>query len=345
MALRTVDADAAAMTAAGLSRSHHRANVALSPPMPRMPMDPLSDVLSLLKPQSYAFRGLDAGGRWAIDFPPGTGIKCYALTAGQCWLWVDGGDAPVALAAGDCVLLPRGHAFRFGSDAEAPARDALELFPSVGMGDVVTVNGGGGCTGVGGYFDFIGPHADLLLRILPPVIHLRSEADKAALRLSIERLMQELRDPQPGGALLAEHLAQTLLIQALRLHIADGSAQGVGWLFALADRRMCVAITAMHAEPGKRWTLDALASHVGMSRSSFAARFKATVGEPAMEYLTRWRMLTAADRLTRGDATVATVAFALGYESESAFSVAFKRVIGCSPGRYGRGSAEQDKVG
>lgn len=299
-------------------------------------MDPLSDVLSLLKPQSYAFRGLDAGGRWAIDFPPGTGIKCYALTAGQCWLWVDGGDAPVALAAGDCVLLPRGHAFRFGSDAEAPARDALGLFPSVGMGDVVTVNGGGGCTGVGGYFDFIGPHADLLLRILPPVIHLRSEPDKAALRLSIERLMQELREPRPGGALLAEHLAQTLLIQALRLHMADGAEQGVGWLFALADRRMCAAITAMHAEPGKRWTIEALAREAGMSRSSFAARFKATVGEPAMEYLTRWRMLTAADRLARGHLPVATIAFALGYESESAFSVAFKRVIGCSPGRYGR---------
>lgn len=305
-------------------------------------MDPLSDVLSLIRPQSYAFRGLDAGGRWAVAFPSGPGIKCYALTAGQCWLSMDGVDKPVPLAAGDCVLLPRGHAFRFGSDADAPARDALDLFPATRMGAVVTLNGGGGCTGVGGYFDFVGPHADLLLAQLPPVIHVRAEADRMALRQSIERLMQELLDPRPGSALLAGHLAQMLLIQALRLHLADRTAPGVGWLFALADRRIGTALAALHAGPGQRWTLPALARHAGMSRSSFAARFKAAVGEAPMEYLTRWRMHLAADRLARGHEPVATIALALGYESESAFSVAFKRVMGCSPGRYGREDGVRD---
>lgn len=299
-------------------------------------MDPLSDVLSLLRPQSYAFRGLDAGGRWAVDFPPGPGIKCYALTAGQCWLWMDGDDKPVPLVAGDCVLLPRGHAFRLGSASDAPARDALELFSAFQMGAVVTINEGGGCTGVGGYFDFFGPHADLLLRLLPPVIHVHAETDKATLRQSIERLMLELLDPRPGGALLASHLAQMLLIQALRLHLTDRAAPGVGWLFALADRRIGAALVAMHAEPGHRWTLLALAQHVGMSRSNFADRFKATVGEAPMEYLTRWRMHLAADRLARTHEPVAAIAYALGYESESAFSVAFKRVIGCPPGQYAR---------
>ena len=297
-------------------------------------MDPLSDVLSLLRPQSYAFRGLDAGGRWAVQFPPGPGIKCYALTHGQCWLWMDAGPAPIALAAGDCVLLPRGQAFRFGSDEAAPAADALELFPTTRVGSAVTLNGGGTCSGVGGYFDFVGPHADLLLGVLPPVVHVHAETDKVALRQSIERLMQELRDPQPGSALLASHLAQMLLIQALRQYVADHSERGVGWLFALADHAMGGALAALHADPGHPWTLQSLAEHTNMSRSSFAARFKTTVGQTPMEYLTRWRMLVAADRLACSHEPVANIAYSLGYESESAFSAAFKRVIGCPPRRY-----------
>ena len=120
--------------------------------------------------------------------------------------------------------------------------------------------------------------------------------------------MAELRTPQPGGALIAEHLAQTLLIEALRLHISERPAHGTGWLCALADRPLCAAITAMHAEPARRWTLAALAQVAGLSRSSFAARFTATVGEPAMAYLTRWRMMLAADRLASGRMPVSAIA-------------------------------------
>lgn len=299
-------------------------------------MDPLSDMLSLLRPQSYASRGLDVAGRWALDFPSGPGIKCYALTTGRCWLWVDGVDLPLALTAGDCVLLPRDCAFRFGSDAEAPAQDVMDMISGTQMGAVVTLNGGGDCSGVGGYFEFVDPQADILLGLLPPVIMVREESDRVALRQSIERLMQELREPQPGSDLLADHLAQTLLIQALRLFLADRSAAGTGWLFAMADRHIGAALVALHTDPGRRWNLSILAKHVGMSRSNFAARFKNIVGETPMEYLTHWRMQLAADRLAHGHQPVSAIAYALGYESESAFSVAFKRVIGCPPGRYAR---------
>lgn len=302
-------------------------------------MDPLSDMLSLLRPQSYASRGLDAGGRWALDFPSGPGIKCYALTTGRCWLWVDGKNSPIAMTAGDCVLLPRDLAFRFGSDADVPAQDVMTLISDTQMGAVITLNGGGECSGVGGYFEFIDPQADLLLSLLPPVIQVREESDRVALRQSIERLMQELREPQPGGELLAGHIAQMLLIQALRLFLADGSEQGIGWLFALADRHIGAALVVLHADPGYRWTLLALAQHAGLSRSSFAKRFKATVGEAPMEYLTSWRMQLAADRLVRRQESVASIAYALGYESESAFSVAFKRRMGCPPGRDARGGS------
>jgi AraC-like DNA-binding protein len=302
-------------------------------------MDPLSDILSLLRPTSYGFRGLDAGGDWVLAFGADDGIKCYAIQSGSCWLAMAGAAAPMLLEAGDFVLLPGRQAFRLYSAADAPPIDAFDFFPKIPAGETAILNGGGGVAGVGGYFGFEGMHADLLLGMLPPVVHIRAEASKAALRSSIDRLMRELRDPQPGSALIAEHLAQALLIEALRLHLAEHSRQNTGWLFALADKQMRAVIAAMHAEPGRKWTLEALARVAGMSRSRFAVRFKESVGEPAMDYLTRWRMMVASDRLANGGMPIAVVAPTVGYESESAFGAAFKRVIGTSPRQFAKATA------
>jgi AraC-like DNA-binding protein len=301
-------------------------------------MDPLSDILSLLRPNSYGFRGLDAGGDWALVFGPDDGVKCYAIQSGTCWLAMEGAAEPVLLAAGDFVLMPGGKGYRIYSAADAPPIDAFRFFPAVPAGETAVLNGGCGVSGMGGYFGFEGMHAELLLGMLPPLVHIRAEASKAALRWSIERLMRELREPRPGSALIAEHLAQALLIEALRLHLAEHSHDSTGWLFALADRRMRAVIAAMHAEPGRKWTLEALARVAGMSRSSFAVRFKDTVGEPAMDYLTRWRMMVASDRLANGGMSIARVAPTVGYESESAFGAAFKRVIGHSPRQFAKGT-------
>jgi AraC-like DNA-binding protein len=302
-------------------------------------MDPLSDVLALLKPSTFAFRGLDAGGTWALAFPANDGIKCYAINSGACWLDLENSTAPVRLSAGDVVLLPTGSAFRLYSVGDAPLMDAVGFFAACPAGEIATLNGGGAASGVGGYFDFEGRHADVLLAMLPPIVHIRAEANKAELRGSIERLMGELRAPQPGSSLIAEHLAQTLLIEALRLHLAERSHESAGWLFALADPRMNAVIAAMHSDPGRKWTLQDLARVAGMSRSSFAARFRSAVGEPAMDYLTRWRMMVAANRLAEGNVPIAIVAPAVGYESESAFGAAFKRIIGESPRRFARAIA------
>jgi AraC-like DNA-binding protein len=152
----------------------------------------------------------------------------------------------------------------------------------------------------------------------------------------IERMMAELRDPQPGGALIIEHLAQMMLVQALRLHLATGTGTGTGWLFALADRHMSRALTAMHDAPAQRWTLQKLAKYAGMSRSSFALRFKAKVGTSPMDYLANWRMALAGDRLENSRDPISVIAPSLGYESEAAFSTAFKRIMGCAPRQYGR---------
>jgi AraC-like DNA-binding protein len=211
----------------------------------------------------------------------------------------------------------------------------MTMFQARANGSIITYNGGGDCLVVGGHFSLDGNHASVLLRVLPPIVHIRRELDKAALRWCLDRMLQELREPQPGSYAVAEHLASVIMVQALRLHLAEG--HGIGWLFALGDRQMRAAITAMHADPSHRWTLPELAQRAGMSRSTFALKFKETVGDSPLEYLTRWRMLRAGDRLAHSGDPISAIALSLGYTSESAFSTAFKRVMGCSPRHYGRG--------
>jgi AraC-like DNA-binding protein len=300
-------------------------------------MDPLSDVLSLLKPHSYMVRGFDAAGPWSIRIGQHDGIKCFSLVSGQCWLAVDGVDDPVRLQVGVCVLLPRGRPFRFASDLALPPVEIETVIAGLEGNANVSFNGGGDCFGITGWFAFAGRNAEMLLGALPPIIHIRQEADKAALRFSLEAMMQELREPLPGGHLVAQHLAHLVMIRALRLYLAEGASGGVGWLFALADPQIGPAISAMHQDTARRWTLGALAACAGMSRSSFAQRFKETVGTTPMDYLTDWRMMVAGERLENSGEPISTIALSLGYGSEAAFGAAFKRVMHCSPRRYGRG--------
>ena len=302
-------------------------------------MDPLSDVLSLLKPRAYSSGGFDVGGELAIQFPRHEGIKCYAVISGQCWLSVEGIADAVRLKSGDCFLLPSGRPFRLATDLTLTPIDALTIFATARKGSIHSFNGGGDCFIAGGHFFFTGNHAAILLGVLPPVVHLRKESDKAAMRWSLERMRQELLDPQPGSHLVAQQLAYMMLVQALRLHLAQGSSAGVGWLFALADKQMSAAISSMHDDPAHGWTLQELAGRSGMSRSTFALKFKQTVGTSPMEYLTRWRMLLAGDRLSNSSDPISVLAQSLGYESESAFSTAFKRVMGCSPRQYSRANS------
>ncbi len=299
-------------------------------------MDALSDVLSLMKPRSYASGGLDVGGNWCIQYPVNRGIKCYALDSGECWLQVEGVEDAVHLQAGDCFLLPSGRPFRLASDLSLPPFDARILYATPLNGGVVSHQGGGDCFFVGGYFVLSGDHVGMLLGMLPPIVHIRGESKKASLRWCLDRMRQELQEREPGDSLAIQQLAYMMLIQALRLHLAHEPKGGVGWLFALADKQMNAALNAMHGDPARRWTLEMLAERAGMSRTTFALRFREVVGLPAMDYLTRWRMMLAGDRLQTSDDSISIIAPALGYESESAFSTAFKRIMGCSPRQYSR---------
>jgi AraC-like DNA-binding protein len=299
-------------------------------------IDPLSDVLSLIKPRRYMSGGIDAGGDWSFKFDRSNCFLCFALVSGHCWLSIEGVDEAVRLEAGDFIALPHGPAFRLASDLSVSPVDVRSVVTGPLNGRIVPWQGGGACLGLTAFFTFATKHASILLGLLPSLVHIRSHGDRAVMQWYLERMIVVLRKPQAGGALLGEYLAQMMLIELLRLHVTQKETERVGWLFALADQKLCTAMTAMHETPGYRWTVQELAERACMSRSAFALRFKEKVGTSVMEYLTQWRMLLAGDRLMNSHDSVSAIALSTGYESESAFSFAFKREMGCSPRQYCR---------
>lgn len=300
-------------------------------------MDPLSDILALLKPRSFLTAGFDAGGDWAVRFGDQAGqIKCYVVISGGCMLSVEGIEQAVRLAAGDCFVLPTGRSFTLGSETAITPLDANEVFAQQRENGVIVHNGGGDLFLLGSRFEVDGRHSTVLLRTLPPILHLSLAADQTALRWSIERMQAEMSENRPGSSLVAHHLAQMMLVQALRLSLSQGPGDGPSWFFALSDPQLSLAIGAIHEAPARRWTLGELADCAGMSRSVFAQRFREKVGETPITYLTRWRMMLAGEKLATTHLTLAQVALAVGYDSENAFSSAFKRVMGAAPRRYAR---------
>ncbi len=303
----------------------------------RCPVDPLSGVLSLLRIRNYHSATLRLGGDWAFNFPRIEGIKFTAVVKGSCWLHVEGEPAPQQLQQGDCFLMTRGEPFTLSSDLSVPVMDSNGHFQVLAQDELTLDYGGDEVQLVGGRFDFTGVPTQFLLSTLPSLVHVPGDSPEASLlRWALERFTSELQQRQAGRSLMNEHLAHIMLVEVLRAHLATLDSNGMGWFFGLADRNLSAALSAMHANPAHRWTVEALARLATMSRSAFALRFKQIVGDAPMEYLTHWRMLLAGDRLRNTRDSVSTIAFSLGYESESAFSTAFKRVMSQSPRHYQR---------
>lgn len=299
--------------------------------------DPLSDVLRRADVQSVLSGGFRAGGDWAIHFPPPDKVKFFGVVTGRCWLCPDEDAKAIRLEQGDVVLLAAARGFVLASDPDIVPLDAHTLFDGR-TSPIIEVGQPGGADEVlqvGGHVRLHPSHGAPLAQVLPPLIHVRGAAPQAdALRWILQQLVRE-REGLPGSGLASSQLAHLLFVQVLRAHLADGGQLRASWLRAAMDPAIAPALHLMHGDPGHPWRLEHLANAVAMSRTRFAEHFKNVAGEAPLTYLTRWRMRLAEYALRRGDTPVTELARQLGYSSESAFSHAFKRVVGVPPRRYG----------
>lgn len=300
-------------------------------------MDPLSEVLTLLRPTHTRTAALDVAGPWSLRFPNRQGIKFCAVERGECWISAEGGQQLQHLQQGDCFLLSKAGSYVLCSDPQLAPVDAASVLDLEATGRR-TLHGGGDHLIVSGSFRFADTDAVRVLDPLPGIVQVsHGDSEAILLRRALARLAEELVQPRPGAALVVEHLAHLMLVEMLRLFLSsEHPALPPGWMQAMTDPRIADSIRAMHGEPARTWRLDDLASIAAMSRTVYAGRFKQLMGVSPIEYLTNWRMLLAASRLRSTQQTLARIAADVGYSSEFSFIAAFTRVMDVAPGRYRR---------
>ncbi|HSL66378.1 MAG TPA: AraC family transcriptional regulator [Gaiellaceae bacterium] len=308
---------------------------------PWPPTDPLAEALHFLRMDGAFYCRSELSAPWGLTLPSMPDyLWFHVVTSGRAWLEPEGAEG-AWLLPGALALVPHGKGHRLRSELGAPAPPILELpLEQVSERYELLRHGGGGspATLICGAVRFDHPAARNLVAILPPVVLVEaSESPQREWLQSTLRLMAaEARELRPGGEAVMTRLADIVVVQAIRAWIESDPAARSGWLGALRDRQIGRALTLLHREPARAWTVAALAREVAMSRSAFAARFTQLVDEPAMQYLTRWRMHVALHALREEGATVAQLANRLGYRSEAAFARAFKRVVGLPPGAVKR---------
>jgi AraC-like DNA-binding protein len=298
-------------------------------------MDLLSAVLRELRFASAAYRWLELGSPFNVDFDRAGLRGVHIVAEGRCELVLRDGTVRV-LSAGDVVILPGGDPHLLRS---APATAAVSGYDVSVRSPTprVAIGGTGDRTVVVCGAFVVGEPDHPALHGMPAVIHLPGEEGRppAWLAALVEALQAEAFDGGPGSELVMARLSDALLIRALRHH--SGLVDQPGWLAGLGDPCVAAALAAIHSDLAHPWTLPSLAATAGLSRAAFAARFTERVGRPAMRYLAALRMQRARTLLRDERSTVAAVAGQVGYGSEVAFAAAFKRAVGTSPGAYRRG--------
>ncbi len=304
--------------------------------------DPIADAIGLLRPHAVVEASLHAAGPWAVHFDPFPHVKLGVIVHGDCWLALDGLD-PVHLEEGDFFLLGDPPPYVLASTLDMQARPAESLWNGATEGTVrIGPEVDEDFHLCGGHFAFDDANASVLNDVLPPFVHVRAADPRGKLLAHLsELLLVEGQARAVGGSLVRDHLAQIMFVHMLRAH-ADRADQPTGWLGALNDDGVGAALRAMHADVAHRWTLAELAHISHMSRSAFAAHFKDRIGTAPLQYLIEWRMSLARDALRQGTRSISELALATGYESESAFSTAFRRVVGYSPKQF-RDAARQPR--
>lgn len=298
-----------------------------------MTNDRLSEVLDLIQVRSVVSGGMAMRGRWESRAAVVDELKFFAMVQGSARLSTNGMTAPIELAAGDVVVL-NGRAWlelRGGTGDGEPVRiEPPEAGTMVGLDGVTAADD----ILLGGRVQLNPTGRELLLQTLPPVAHVGSASPVGPhLRGHVDRLFNEIRAQRVGSDFAVRQYGQLLLLDVFRGFLNDADVPP-GWLKVLADERLRPALNLIHEQPAKAWNLEDLARAAGMSRTTFAGRFREVAGTTPMAYLIDWRMLLAKHELHSGDARIRPLALQLGYSSESAFSNAFKRKVGESPLNY-----------
>jgi AraC-like DNA-binding protein len=294
--------------------------------------DPLSSVITLLRPSAVFSKEISGAGRWGVRYSEFGHPSFCVVLEGRCRLAVDG-HAPITLESGDFVLLSATPGFTLsGFEPFEPTFIDPKVAP-LPTGEVRHGRRGGRPDArlLGGYFVFDSPDKSLLRSVLPSLMHVRGVE---RLSLLVQLVGDESREQRSGRELVLSRLIELLLIESLRSTPATNAPPGL--LRGLADDRIAPAIRHMHEQPERAWTVIQLARAAAMSRSSFFDHFTRTVGLPPMEYLLSWRMAVAKDLLSHENMGLHHVAARVGYGSASAFSTAFSRHVGQAPRRYAR---------
>jgi AraC-like DNA-binding protein len=328
-------------------------------------MDVLTGVMGLLRTKGYAYGRMELSGRFGLRFPNqirnqievGLAMNlgatneeieatihahpngtCLLVTRGSCFLNIDGGVlAP--LVAGDFVFL-RDETWYLRSDKNIAANKTVSAEQKIQYQVTKRLafdNGGGAPVSlIVGCFMFSSPESRLLVEQLPKVMHLKYDDAGPWTRALFQLINKEIAQERPGTSSVIDRVAEVLLLHAIRNHFwISHSSSFPSWLKALSDQKIGKSLQAMHGNLKSPWTVEQLARGVGMSRSAFASRFKQVVGKTPLDHLTEWRMAHAA-RLIRDsqDMKLDSIAQSVGYESESSFRKAFRKVMKHSPSQY-----------
>lgn len=294
-----------------------------------MTTDPLASVVALLKPEPSIAKLVDGGGRWRVERTNMASPFYCAMVEGSCLLTI-GNRPPLVLETGDFVLVPE--VFDFTMSSINPPPDSaphlpLEIAPGVfriGEQDAPT-----NVRCLVGHCRFASPDRELLISLLPTVIHARAQGRLTAL---VEMIQDETQSDRAARDMVLGRLLELLLVEALRS--AESMMAEPGLLRGLADPQLALALRQIHADPSANLSVQGLATAAGMSRSSFFDRFRREVGSAPMEYVASWRMAIAKDLLARGNVAMAELARRVGYGSVSSFSMAFLRHAGTPPGAF-----------
>lgn len=303
-------------------------------------MDVLSDILRSLHLGGGVYFRCEFSAPWGMEIKPTPVAEFHVIVRGNCWLRMPDRSDPIPLQGGDLVAFPHGDAHSLVDAPEGVALPAEEIVQGQNLDHYGPVTYGGSglpATVLCGYFQFDRDHPHPLVAALPSLIHIRGtdSYDFAWLQTALNFMIHETKTAKPGAEAVVNRLAEVLFVQMVRAHIAQSEAPP-GMLAAIADKQIGAALQLMHQAPQHPWTLATLAQRVGMSRSAFAARFNQLVGHTPMQYLTFWRMQKARELLSETRLGTAAIAEQVGYQSEAAFSKAFKKIVGTGPGAYRR---------